>query len=252
MARHGSRRARHRLTQGSAPAAAPTPQGVRVWHQLHRSRIGLVGAPSEWLVASTPSAGAVASSWGPSLVDIDMQELLSKLWDGGHWEKGEVDQVGGWVRWCAHGVGLGASGGTAAAWTCRLESTYDGSTFGAHKQKHASPASPPCPPASLLQVVQDMLQGGGLVRGHAEVGEAGKAGGCPSCGVPATVDAEPAAKVYLALRQLVDAHALACCTVRCFDVVSAKETTGVWGGMGTVVKRHGLCALRGLEGLGAC
>ncbi|EFN55854.1 hypothetical protein CHLNCDRAFT_22676, partial [Chlorella variabilis] len=131
-------------------------QGVRVWHQLHRSRIGLVGAPSEWLVASTPSAGAVASSWGPSLVDIDMQELLSKLWDGGHWEKGEVDQVGGWV------------------------------------------------------------------------GEAGKAGGCPSCGVPATVDAEPAAKVYLALRQLVDAHALACCTVRCFDVVSAKETTGCY------------------------
>lgn len=29
------------------------PQGVRVWHQLHRSRIGLVGQPSSWCVLLT-------------------------------------------------------------------------------------------------------------------------------------------------------------------------------------------------------
>ena len=28
-------------------------QGVRVWHQLHRSRIGLVGQPSSWCVLLT-------------------------------------------------------------------------------------------------------------------------------------------------------------------------------------------------------
>lgn len=48
-------------------------QNVRVWHQLHRSRIGLVGAPSDWLVASAPSSEVVRAAWGPSLVDVDMQ-----------------------------------------------------------------------------------------------------------------------------------------------------------------------------------
>lgn len=56
---------------------------VRAWHALHAGRIGLVGAPSPWLVASAPSSRAVADAWGPTLVDIDMQV-------GGGW-------LGGWV-----------------------------------------------------------------------------------------------------------------------------------------------------------
>jgi L-fucose isomerase-like protein len=42
------------------------------------------------------------------------------------------------------------------------------------------------------------------------------------------VEAEPAAKVYLSLRSLVDQHGLSCISVRCFDVVTAKETTGCY------------------------
>ncbi|KAI7844851.1 hypothetical protein COHA_001504 [Chlorella ohadii] len=116
--------------QESLKASRPLRSGVRVWHQLHRSRIGLVGQPSSWLVASTPSAGVVGSSWGPSLVDIDMQELLGGLWGTGSFKKGEVEAV-----------------------------------------------------------VQDMLAGKFL---------------------------------------LVDRHGLSCISVRCFDVVTAKETTGCY------------------------
>lgn len=134
----------------SPPTAAA--QAVRVWHQLHRTRIGVVGEPSPWLVASTPSKQAVTDSWGPTLVDVDMQELLDGLWGSGRFKRKEV----------------------AAA-------------------------------------VADLLQG------HAHAGGEG-AEGCAAGGAPTVdaVDAEPAAKVYLSLRRLVDAHQasegwLVCC-----------------------------------------
>lgn len=155
--------------QGAADEAWTSLQeslkGVRVWHQLHRSRIGLVGQPSSWLVASTPSAAVVGSSWGPTLVDIDMQELLGGLWGTGRFKKGEVEAA-----------------------------------------------------------VQDMLLGGAA---HTHDEAEGEQEGCPACGAPA-VEAEPAAKVYLSLRSLVDRHELSCISVRCFDVVTAKETTGCY------------------------
>ncbi|PSC69499.1 8-amino-7-oxononanoate synthase isoform A [Micractinium conductrix] len=140
---------------------------VRVWHALHRTRIGLVGPPSPWLLASAPPAPAVEEAWGPQLIDIDMQELMRGLWGGGAFKQKEVDAV----------VKDMTDGGSAAAHT------------------------------------------------HAE-GEA--AGECPACGTPPVADPAPAARVYLAMRKLVDAHALSCITVRCFDLVSAQETTGCY------------------------
>ena len=47
----------------------------------------------------------------------------------------------------------------------------------------------------------------------------------PAAGVPSP-------QVYLSLRRLVDAHALSCISVRCFDLVSAKATTGGCGERG--------------------
>ena len=44
--------------------------------RLRRSRIGLVGAPSDWLVASVPAAGAVRDRWGPETVSVDLAPLL--------------------------------------------------------------------------------------------------------------------------------------------------------------------------------
>lgn len=54
-----------------------------MWHELHRSRIGLVGEPSSWLVASTPAKQVVTDAWGPTLVDVDMQVGGVEGWDAG-------------------------------------------------------------------------------------------------------------------------------------------------------------------------
>lgn len=41
---------------------------------LRRSRLGLIGPPSDWLVGSRPSAAVVRDRWGPTLVPIDLPE----------------------------------------------------------------------------------------------------------------------------------------------------------------------------------
>ena len=50
---------------------------LSVYGRLHRSRIGLVGAPSDWLVASVPAAGAVRDVWGPEAVTVDLDPVLA-------------------------------------------------------------------------------------------------------------------------------------------------------------------------------
>jgi L-fucose isomerase-like protein len=49
---------------------------LRAFRRLHRSRIGLVGAPSDWLVASVPAAEAVRRTWGPETVAVDLDGVL--------------------------------------------------------------------------------------------------------------------------------------------------------------------------------
>lgn len=46
---------------------------------LRRSRIGLVGDPSDWLVASMPDATTIKNSWGPTVVPVDMNEVEEHL-----------------------------------------------------------------------------------------------------------------------------------------------------------------------------
>lgn len=45
--------------------------------EMRRARIGLVGPPSDWLVASMPDAAAVRSTWGPEVVPIEMEEVAT-------------------------------------------------------------------------------------------------------------------------------------------------------------------------------
>jgi L-fucose isomerase-like protein len=45
---------------------------------LMRSRIGRVGEPSDWLVASSPDADVVRSVWGPTVVPVPLDVLLSE------------------------------------------------------------------------------------------------------------------------------------------------------------------------------
>ena len=62
-----------------APALARVSAAIddlRAFRRLHRSRIGLVGAPSDWLVASVPSAEAVRRTWGPETVAVDLDGVL--------------------------------------------------------------------------------------------------------------------------------------------------------------------------------
>ena len=44
---------------------------------MANARLGLVGGPSDWLVASSPTAEAVRETWGPTVVPIEMGRLLA-------------------------------------------------------------------------------------------------------------------------------------------------------------------------------
>jgi L-fucose isomerase-like protein len=46
---------------------------------LRQARIGLVGAPSNWLVASSPDAATIRAVWGPTIVPIEMDEVVQFL-----------------------------------------------------------------------------------------------------------------------------------------------------------------------------
>lgn len=52
---------------------------VRAFRRLRRSRIGLVGVPSDWLVASVPEAGAVRGTWGPEVVPAELDTVLDAV-----------------------------------------------------------------------------------------------------------------------------------------------------------------------------
>ncbi|MDX2437064.1 MAG: hypothetical protein QNL88_08450 [Acidobacteriota bacterium] len=52
---------------------------IEVRQALQRSRIGLVGTPSDWLVASSPDASTVRSAWGPTVVPVEMEEVVKRL-----------------------------------------------------------------------------------------------------------------------------------------------------------------------------
>ncbi|MDZ4654463.1 MAG: fucose isomerase [Coriobacteriia bacterium] len=46
---------------------------------LSGSRIGLIGDPSDWLVASSPAPEVVRETWGPEVVPIAMEELVVRI-----------------------------------------------------------------------------------------------------------------------------------------------------------------------------
>jgi L-fucose isomerase-like protein len=113
---------------------------------LLESRIGRVGEPSDWLVASRPALETVRTVWGPTIVPIPLESILS-----------EPDAE------------MAASGEAMA------RDFRDG--------------------ASVLVE-------------------------------PTESDLIPAGRVYAMLRRVVDAERLDAVTVRCFDLVSRKLTTG--------------------------
>jgi len=49
---------------------------LETYRILAQSRIGVIGTPSDWLVASVPDAQTVRSVWGPELVQIPITRLI--------------------------------------------------------------------------------------------------------------------------------------------------------------------------------
>jgi L-fucose isomerase-like protein len=52
---------------------------LEVWFALKRVRIGMVGTPSDWLIASKPELKALQQTWGPEVVPIPMEEIGENL-----------------------------------------------------------------------------------------------------------------------------------------------------------------------------
>lgn len=59
---------------------------------LARTRIGAVGAPSDWLIASSQSETSVKTSWGPELVSIPIASLQEKMKARGEVEDKNADK----------------------------------------------------------------------------------------------------------------------------------------------------------------
>lgn len=56
-----------------------TVKHLGVFHQLRKSKIGLVGKPSDWLIASMPEFETINKIWGPEIIEISIDELKSEI-----------------------------------------------------------------------------------------------------------------------------------------------------------------------------
>ena len=122
---------------------------IDVRHALQRARIGMVGAPSDWLVASSPDASIVRAAWGPTVVPVEMDEVATNL-----------EKIS----------------------DCDIEPLLEAFVSGATEVREPAPAD-------LLEVT----------------------------------------RIYQALKDIVADHQLDALTVRCFDFVQNRQTTGCFG-----------------------
>jgi L-fucose isomerase-like protein len=68
---------RGRIVQsGSATDLADAIGELRAVHRLRDTRLGLVGEPSEWLVASVPDRRGLLDRWGIELVEVDIGDTI--------------------------------------------------------------------------------------------------------------------------------------------------------------------------------
>ena len=73
--RAGARRLADAIAGEPAAEHPSKPPG----RPLAGKRLGLVGPPSDWLVASSPPPKLVTESWGPEIVEISMEELSRRI-----------------------------------------------------------------------------------------------------------------------------------------------------------------------------
>jgi L-fucose isomerase-like protein len=51
----------------------------QIFYQLKKTKIGLIGKPSDWLVASKPEFSVIKNVWGPDVIEIDLNELKNLI-----------------------------------------------------------------------------------------------------------------------------------------------------------------------------
>ena len=54
---------------------------VAVWHAMRTARLGILGPPSDWLVASVPDPAAVGRRWGTTIVDHPIGDAIDRFVD---------------------------------------------------------------------------------------------------------------------------------------------------------------------------
>lgn len=136
--------ARRDASQRTSLAACVT--SMKTHAKLRGQRLGLIGTPSDWLVASSPDAEAIRAQWGVELIQVPMSEL---------------DQA------------------------INAVPDRDAEVVASNWKENA--------------------------RGVVE---------------PTSGDLMTAARVVAALREVVRKHRLDACSVRCFDLVTGRRTTG--------------------------
>jgi L-fucose isomerase-like protein len=64
---------------GAYHQIADDVHNLDVRQALRRARIGLVGEPSDWLVASMPSPATIRQTWGPEVVSVDLSGVQKMI-----------------------------------------------------------------------------------------------------------------------------------------------------------------------------
>ncbi len=67
------------LDDGDDPSLSHLARHLEARRRLRSVRLGRIGAPSDWLVASTPAAELVRSTWGPEVVDVPIEEVFAAM-----------------------------------------------------------------------------------------------------------------------------------------------------------------------------
>ncbi len=70
------------LINGTGTAAADlarTAHHLAVRARMARLRLGLIGTPSDWLVASRPDPARVTETWGPAVIEVPLADLEAAL-----------------------------------------------------------------------------------------------------------------------------------------------------------------------------
>jgi len=52
---------------------------VDTWRRLRQSKIGVVGSPSGWLVASSPDPAVLRTVWGPQILQVSLERLIEAV-----------------------------------------------------------------------------------------------------------------------------------------------------------------------------